>query len=244
MRRRVPYDLTGENAAPPSGRHRRTTSRLVARRPRAARFATVWPCAQDDLRTGTGFLADWLLTAIIKVVATYSTPGARILLLIPAGPSPTVTFRRSGQYTGLAEAVWAIARLGRSVQTAIINPDDRSLPKPQPTAGLFDVVITAAEPRTLLSMRPTAWRPLLTPRGVFAAITHTDHSGQRLLDPAGALVRAGHEDGLRYLDHIALLRMPISHSALDNDRRPAGPSAPRLRVHADLHVFGANGGAR
>ncbi|MFC5108969.1 hypothetical protein [Kibdelosporangium philippinense] len=274
-------------------RNRGSLQRRAARHPSPVRFSTVWPCAQDTHLVGTGLLADWLLTAVIKIITTYSTPGDRVLLLAPsplvasrgiAGLPATRAPRRPGPYAGLLEAAWPVVRLGRGVQTAITRPPDEprpgtpssadrsesgpgfAEPDPDHTAftridasviisdsgerpdGLFDVIITAAESRTLARTRVTAWSRLLTPAGILAAITHSDHNGPWLQDSTGALVRAAQQDGLRYLDHIALVRIPIKHSALDGPARasgnvdpssdPAGSPARGARAHADLYVFG------
>jgi hypothetical protein len=71
-------------------RTRRRRSLLFAlRHPVPGRPSTVWPCAQDDLCEGTGLLASWLLTAVVKIVTTYTRPGQRVLLLEPATyPAP------------------------------------------------------------------------------------------------------------------------------------------------------------
>ena len=108
--------------------------RLVLRHPRPTRPASVWPCAEDELREGTGLIAQWLLTAIIKLVTGYTAPGQRVLLLDPAphitppaGWPSTVAGHRPGHgpYAGLLEAGWTVVRLGRGVdtQTAAAHPD-------------------------------------------------------------------------------------------------------------------------
>jgi hypothetical protein len=110
------------------------TLRLALRHPRPARPSTVWPCAQDDRLKDTGQLANWLLTAVIKIVTTYTQPGQRVLLLDPAPlltppaswPATAVQNRaRRDPYAGLHEAAWTVVRLGRSVQTHTVaaHPD-------------------------------------------------------------------------------------------------------------------------
>ncbi|WP_216209799.1 hypothetical protein [Amycolatopsis aidingensis] len=100
--------------------------RLALGHPRPPRPSTVWPCAGDDLHKGTGVIANWLLTAVIKIVTTYTQPGQRVLLLAPSpfGGSPrshppaTVRTRlQHGPYDGLLEAGWTVVRLGRGIQT-------------------------------------------------------------------------------------------------------------------------------
>ncbi|WP_328452097.1 hypothetical protein [Amycolatopsis sp. NBC_00438] len=255
------------------------------RHPRPARPSTVWPCAQDDVLAGTGLLAGWLLTAIIKIVTTYTRPGHRVLLVEPApylAPSASRPARGSrgrtllGLYAGLHEAGWTVVRLGRGVrtQTAVATPGpvgerngnapDESESGPGPLAdGLdtdefaghgrgpapvtstpgpdrYDLVITATEPRALDWFRPADWADLLTSTGTLAVITHGHREPGRLMDPAGALVRTAHHVGLRYLDRVALLCVPVRDGAL----AAAAPTAQifaapvrHLPVHDDLLVF-------
>ncbi|MEV6242488.1 hypothetical protein [Lentzea sp. NPDC051838] len=86
------------------------------------------------MREGTGLIAHWLLTAVIKIVTTYSQPGQRVLLLdvLPLATPPVSSSAtglpdrpRRNPYVGLLEAGWTVVRLGRSVQThtAVEHPD-------------------------------------------------------------------------------------------------------------------------
>lgn len=271
--------------------------RLTLRHPRPARPSTAWPCAQDDLREGTGLLANWLLTAVIKLVTTYTQPGQRVLLLDPApylappaswSPTAGRNQSRPGPYAGLHEAGWTVVRLGRGIQTqtAVAHPnpadehpgdasaESESGPRPRtarPTTDQpaepsthrrpgpdstatgvgpdrYDLVITAAEPRTLDWFRPADWAGLLTPTGTLTVITHGDRSRGRLTDPASSLVRAAHHAGLRYLDRIALLRVPVrdgalavatpaTHARSQAPARPPATPARHTQVHEDLFVF-------
>jgi hypothetical protein len=217
-------------------RHRNMNTRFTVRRPCGARFGTVWPCARDGHDVGTGVLSGWLITAVVKVVTAYSMPGDRVLLIEPGGTGLSV--RRTGPYVGLPEAAWAVVRLGRGVRTVtggVYEESGSGLGSGGLGSGLFDVVIVAAGPRTVMVVRPTSWGRVLGPRGVLAVITHTDHSGPLPGDATGALVRAARADRLRYVDHIVLLRTPL-------DERPGDQvvdsGATRVRAHADLHVFG------
>jgi hypothetical protein len=242
-------------------------------------------------------IAGWLLTAVSKIVTTYTQPGQRVLLLtpspfvapLPTRPSAAVRSRlRHGPYDGLLGAGWTVVRLGRGIQTRTIaarhdplgedpggalaesksgpglptaSPptDDHLGPSPDRRPGLdptaarhgpdhFDLIITAAQPHTLGWLRPTNWTGLLTPTGTLAVITHGDHSDGRLADPAGPLVRAARHTGLRYLDRIALLQVPIRDGALaatrpaarDRYQTPTGPSTTSVRhtqAHDDLFLF-------
>ncbi|WP_459714372.1 hypothetical protein [Actinophytocola sp. KF-1] len=132
-------------------------------------------------------------------------------------------------------------------------PTAHRRPGPDSTATGFDpdrydLVITAAEPPVLDWFHPTDWGDLLTSNGTLAVITRSDHSHGRLTDPASSLVHAAHHAGLRYLDRIALLRVPVRDGALAvattvRSPRPkplVGPIATPVRhtqVHDDLLVF-------
>ncbi len=293
-----PTDPTAPASLPQIPRTARLrTLRLALRHPRPARPSTVWPCAQDDLHEGTGVLANWLLTAVIKIVTTYTQPGQRVLLL---APSPFIALPaswssaaignrpRRGPYDGLLEAAWTVVRLGRGIQTQTagarppqsadkladgaaesesgprldsVGPDadgHSTLPSDRPAGpdatatghspDRFDLIITAVEPRTLDRLHPADWAGLLTPNGVVAVVTHSDRSGGRFTDAAGPLVRSAHYAGLRYLDRIALLRVPVRDGVLAavhpaaRDRAQTSPrrSTSVVRhapVHDDLLVF-------
>jgi len=153
-------------------------------------------------------------------------------------PSPVLTRRRNGEYRGLAEATWPIVRLGRGVQTETLGLYDQAA---QATArvGDVDLVVTAAEARTLALIRPTSWSPVLAPGGVFAVITHADTDGERLNDPTGMLVRTARLDGLRYVDRIALDRVPMAE--VRGGSVEASVADVSVRAHADLHVFVVDG---
>lgn len=288
-------------------RPRRLRGPRLAWTPRLSRrsLSTVWPCAQG----GTGPLADWLLTAVVKIVTLYTEPGQRVLLLIPPIARRT-TFgavdaercpgRDEDLYAGLREAARTVVRLGRSVQVhtagSIEAPTDGSVGSPTtdclatlsgpsvripesashvdgaspdpvdidrsdsnsptgPTSRLvadlsdrFDLVITTVDPHASNWARSGKWDRLLTAQGTLTVITHSDRRVGRLTDPTGSLVHRIRETGLVYLDHAALLRVPVRHSSLDAGTNPTtthhrvaagttdAPPAP-TQVHSDLLVF-------
>jgi hypothetical protein len=112
----------------------------------------------------------------------------------------------------------------------------------------FDLIIAASGPRVLDWLRLADWATALTLNGILAIVTHGDNFGERVSDPAGSIVRAAHHAGLRYLDRIALLRIPVHNGALnaaassafESARIPDTSSTTSVRhaqVHADLLVF-------
>jgi hypothetical protein len=226
---------------------RRPTLRRGGRPARPAQPNTIWPCGQDDLCEGTGLLANWLLTAVAKTVTTYTQPGQRVLLLHPAPylTSSVTSVRNQPQlspYAGLHEAGWTVVRLGRGVQTHMpIAPSaeqrDVGLVESESGPDRYDLVLAAADPTTLDWFRPSGWADLLTPVGTLAVITCGARSSGRFIDPTERLVRAAHDAGLRYLDRIALLRVPLREVLRG---RPA--STLHRQVHDDLLVFGRSVG--
>jgi hypothetical protein len=109
------------------GRHRAPSRTAAIGRIRAARPTTLWPFADAEALPGTALLAGWLGRTILTLVTTYTRPGDRVLLLTP--PTPPHTPPRSpgrshdgDPYSGLAEAVWTVARLGRGADTAPAAP--------------------------------------------------------------------------------------------------------------------------
>lgn len=110
---------------------------------------------------------------------------------------------------------------------------------------VFDLVIIAAETPVRGGLDLTNCGDLLSTTGILAIITHGDHSRGRLDDAAGPLVTAAHRAGLRYLDRIALLRVPFrdgtsasSRNSLRASRRTSVTSDYLSQVHHDLLVFG------
>jgi hypothetical protein len=129
---------------PADGRtHRRRvrTRRAVRRCLHTPRPMTVWACADDHHPAGTGLLAEWLHTAVVKIVTSYTRPGDRVLLLAPhavvaeptagwPGTAPTSTVQTTakarsqpGPLSGLHEAGWTVVRLGRDVVNWTITSD-------------------------------------------------------------------------------------------------------------------------
>lgn len=211
--------------------------------------ASVWACADAPARSAGA----WLDTVVSKTVARYSTPGDRVLLVAPpAGasstsdrrlPSPRRPWRR---YDGLSESAWAVARLGRSVQTAtadvVHEPGEEPSSAGSPSArDAFGLVIVAFDPDGPDRFDPSRWVPTLGSTGNVAVITHSHHLHGRWVDPGPALLSASAHAGLACLDHVILLQVPLRTVAgttsvpargVGENHRPAAST-----VHADLYVF-------
>jgi hypothetical protein len=214
---------------------------------RSPRLASVWPCATASHREGTGLIVDWLPSAVTQIVTTYTQPHDHVLLLIPPGhldavaerPAPGSNgLRGNGAFAGLAEAAWAVARLGRIIHPESDAWTDTSAPE------RYHLVITAVDPRARRPAPTLDWTDLLLPHGILAVITHSDSSTGRLIDPTGDVVRAARHAGLTYLDHLALLEVPLRHGPLDTTGTAASPPSRRnqratraIRAHSDLLIF-------
>jgi hypothetical protein len=264
------------------------------RRPCSSRPASVWPCATASHREGTGLIADWLPTAVIQIVTTYTHPRDRVLLLVPPGHLNAVAeraapggggWRGSGAFAGLDEAAWAVAQLGRVIhpetdagtdlrtlrpigeppdvlsgsepgsqraesdrpQAAKTGPSRQAGPDTRTGRDRYHLIITAIDPRAIRPAPDLEWADLLHPHGVLAVITHSDNSGDWLIDPTSTVVRAARHAGLTYLDHLALLQIPLRHGpAATTTPLPPGRhrrSARAVRAHSDLLIFSRIPGA-
>ncbi|MBK0870233.1 hypothetical protein INP57_25815 [Saccharopolyspora sp. HNM0986] len=112
------------------------------------------------------------------------------------------------------------------------------LPAEAPAAEL-DLVITSLRPdesgdaRCDLVALHAAHR--LRTGGLLAVLTHSDYHEGALIDPTGALVAAGQNADLLYLQHLVVLHTPLH-------RRPFAEAhtsehAVHQRIHSDLLVF-------
>ncbi|SMD23948.1 hypothetical protein [Lentzea albidocapillata] len=221
--------------------HRRRLH-LTLRRPRPS---TVWPCAQDELREGTGLIAQWLLTVVIKIVTTYSQPGHRVLLLDPApfsappaSASATGVLNRShrGSYVGLLEACWPVVRLGRSVQShAVVTHPNRidDTPVDTPAESESGPRLPAVGPSTDHSATPPSDHRLGSDPEA------TGHQSDRF-DLIITAAEPGTLDYLRPTDWASLLTPTGTLAVITHGDRSTGllndPAGPLVRAarHAGL----------
>ncbi|MEU4767684.1 hypothetical protein AB0H12_30980 [Actinosynnema sp. NPDC023794] len=136
------------------------------------------------------------------------------------------------------------------------------------TAGSADLVITSLTPRrsgirAADLVAPHAVR-LLRAGGILAVLTHCDWTSGELTDPTGAVVTAGQNADLLYLQHIVAVHAPVrdgrlhltdtppdhhcdgtsDHADTDDAQARArhralvrGLPAPHRRIHSDVLVF-------
>ncbi|MCC8244994.1 hypothetical protein [Saccharothrix luteola] len=146
--------------------------------------------------------------------------------------------------------------------TAAVGPSTTDT-APQPTDGA-DLIITSLRPEhsgghgadrvALFAAR------LLRVGGILAVLTHCDWSTGELTDPTGAVVSAGQNADLLYLQHIVAVHAPVQHGRFhlsdadvdggshdvggpDSQARTVhralvrGLPAPHRRIHSDVLVF-------
>lgn len=128
--------------------------------------------------------------------------------------------------------------------------DSRAMRAKQRPGDRFDLIITAVYPHDTDWLAHTDWTMVLTSTGTIAAITHSDNSGSRLVDPTSAIADTFRSRGWRWLDHIAVLtehlHAPMNATtatvpaAVPMAAPTAAPVAERLpvrSVHHDLLLF-------
>ncbi|AXK36428.1 hypothetical protein DVA86_31430 [Streptomyces armeniacus] len=101
------------------------------------RRGSVWPAAPEADHPEAETLPGWLLGAIVKIVALYTQPGQRVLLLAPPHGGARGTTERefasccaesgSGLLTGLTEAAQSAASLGRTLHVRAAHPAGATL---------------------------------------------------------------------------------------------------------------------
>lgn len=100
----------------------------------------------------------------------------------------------------------------------------------------FDLIFTAVRPSSVGWLRATNWPRLLTPGGILAVITHSDHTGGRLVDPIHTLAATFRHHGLGWLDHVIVLTTPPEPPAQVGASTGPRPHPVRHR-HYDLLLF-------
>lgn len=98
--------------------------------------------------------------------------------------------------------------------------------------GQFDLIITAVHPHDTDWLTHTDWTALLTTAGTIGTITHSDHRHGRLLDPLATVVNTFRTQGLRWLDHIAVLAQPLPEPAHATHTSSPIRAAARARAAA------------
>lgn len=262
--------------------------------------ATVWTCGPTPVTEESG----WPESIVTKIVTSFSTRGARVVLLPwpgtaqPAqdtgviGAHGVIEHAPGGESNpALADTVELIGRLdrhpqvihlpvpagthgpssdpfwadlvapghGRGIDRRASRQDGSASPAREPGAplqGEADLIITAVAPQQAATAHSDhvalAAARLLRVGGILAVLTHSDWNGGRLVDPTGAIVAAGQNADLLYLQHIVALLAPVRDgqfvsildtAAAEEEARSQhratvrGLPTPHRRLHADLLVF-------
>jgi hypothetical protein len=172
---------------------------------------------------------------------------------VPADPTVTGPASRPfwADLVGESNPVLATIPAAHEVTVERSTPDGS-----QVASEGADLIITSLRPEhsggrradlvALLAAR------LLRVGGILVVLTHCDWTTGELTDPTGAVVTAGQNADLLYLQHIAALHTPIRDGHLDLDLGDAafadaararhravvrGLPSPHQRVHSDLLVF-------
>src|SRR6185369_7451251 len=207
----------------------------------AGQLSTVWPCPPDSPGRPQ---AGWVAGAVEQLVAAYTRPGDPVLLLTPPAPDTPAAGRRETPADSLADAGWAVARLGRAVQihpaTAARRPrKSGSGPGPDtPGDGAHEdrpLVVTVVAPTRTGWVHDVAWARLVAPGGLLAVITRSDSISGRLIDATGEVTAATGRHGLALLDRVILLEVPLDE--LDQPPTPLPPATMARRVHSDMLLF-------
>ncbi|MGH3867838.1 MAG: hypothetical protein ACRDQ4_17285 [Pseudonocardiaceae bacterium] len=207
------------------------------------------PAAGSDGWRGTGAFAGlseaaWVVARLGRVIHPETDAWTDTAVSRPVDEPPE-TVGGSEPGAGHAESDRPGARTARPSRRA---GADTGTGREHPDR--YHLIITAIDPRVIRPAPAPGWADLLHPHGVLAVITHSDSSAGWLIDPTGAVVRAARHAGLTYLDHLALLHVPLRRGVLDTPGRvPAGaPCRSRrpvraVRVHSDLLIFSRIPGA-
>ncbi|MEV0220668.1 hypothetical protein [Streptomyces sp. NPDC050704] len=157
------------------------------RRPR--RPGSVWPVAQHPSHPDARVIEPWLTEAIIQVVATYTRPSHRVLLLAPPTAPGTPTPDRATPGTGtedgllpaLIEAAGTASRLGRTLEAAATDPDFDTRTAEDAASPAWQSVHRL--PAESVPPAPTGHRPIRRRRGPTAVGPDRYHAVIALVDP-------------------------------------------------------------
>ncbi|WP_189213628.1 hypothetical protein [Actinokineospora fastidiosa] len=134
------------------------------------------------------------------------------------------------------------------------------VPTPHPATGIVrdaDLIVTSLPPAHCGDHRADLVALFaahsLRVGGILAVLTHCDWTSGELTDPTGAVVAAGQNADLLYLQHIVALHAPVRDGRFDLPDSPAddldeefrarhralvrGLPAPHRRIHSDVLVF-------
>jgi hypothetical protein len=160
---------------------------------------TVWtlPTAGDtvatDLPSGTHRAAHaGLPDRIHRVLIAFGHPATTLIFTSPTNGESTGPndgdLRASGHRSPADVAMESAGGAQRGAQLIVLDLGCRGLDEQSAAAVAAD----------------------LAPGGTLAVLTHSHHTGGRLLDPTGAVIAALQDADLLYLQHIVIVEHPLS----------------------------------
>ncbi|MFJ8813815.1 hypothetical protein [Amycolatopsis thermoflava] len=276
---RRPWPTAPTTTRPSPGKPAARTSHSTTATPIPATVWPAGPSPIDLNATWPAPIVERIVTAFSTpgarvMMLPWPTPHHDHPALAPVGPDGVIHHAPDAE---LADAVHAVERLGRAAQIdRVPRPSDTGEtpsapfwadlianrdPTPATPAsgeetgrtGSVDLIISSVHPEQSgggsadLVALYAARR--LRVGGILAVLTHSDWTTGQLSDPTSAVVTAGQNADLLYLQHIVALHAPVRHGRfhLSDDHRAdtrarhraevRGLPAPHHRIHSDVLVF-------
>jgi hypothetical protein len=152
----------------------------------------MWSFVDADPLPDSDVLSGWLARTVLALVRLRTDPGDRVLLA--SGPASI-----DGPYAGLAEAVWAVNRVGRGAVGAGTEMG---------SFGLFDLIVTAVGSDAVDWFGNQDWAGVLAPGGTLAVLAR--HG--RLVDPVLMITDTMRSHGWDRRAHIRVQGRPAHDS--------------------------------
>jgi SAM-dependent methyltransferase len=191
----------------------------------------------------------WPLPIVRKIVTSFSAPVDRVVLL-PWPQPPKTPPTKGTSNTARATLANALATVnGQNRVGRVLNSTDRLT-----GSGAADLVILSLIPgrhtRSWDRLMSTAAQSL-RPGGIVVVLTHCDWGNGELVDPTGAIVTAGQNANLLYLQHIIAVHASAHRGAIlpaltppstatsrrQRDCVLVGSPSHHRRIHSDVLVF-------
>lgn len=165
----------------------------------------------------------WPTALVRHVVTSFSQPGEHVVLLTATSAQP--------QPEAALTAAEDLDRIGR-IESATTGE------APSPDAALVVFSFRPGADRDVLDRALRRAAHLLRVAGALVVLTHCDWTSGELDDPTGAVVAAGQNLDLLYLQHIVALHAPVRNGRLQPLPAPDTPDdGAHQRVHSDVLVF-------
>lgn len=195
-----------------------------------------WPTANPDTPGGTASALDEQADTVLALIDKLGRSG--VLEHLPAPFSNAAT---AGVPPFWDPLINPDAHRAEPVLGQLVEP-----PQASTTGSVadLDLIITSLAPddsgdavSDLVALHASR---RLRSGGVFTVLTHSEHRGEELVDPTGAVVAAGQSADLLYLQHVVVLHTPLHRRPFTPTEHPAsgpGRGCRHQRTHSDLLVF-------